>query len=285
MKIIIANRSGFCSGVERAVGMLYDALSEDKKVYMLGELIHNRRVIDEFKEMGVEVVSSIPKDKDAFLVTRSHGISPKIIEEVKGQGLYLLDTTCPFVKRVQELARFILKNGYELILVGDRGHAEIEAVLSRLSDLSMVKVISSPKELKDFKPSTKKIGIVSQTTQSLDFFSQVVGALSRHTQEMVVYNTICEETLARQKEVEELSEKADVVIIIGGRNSANTNRLYNIAKKRCPRTIFIEDKKELSKDLFRSNDTILLVSGASTPYKFVEEVRDLLLEWDKEKDR
>ncbi len=285
MKIVIASRSGFCSGVERAVEMLYDALSKDKKVYMLGELIHNRRVINEFKEMGVEVVSSIPKDKDVFLITRSHGISPKIIEEVREQGLYLVDTTCPFVKRVQELAKFILKNGYELILVGDKGHAEIEAVLSRLSDLSMVKVIGSSEELKNFKPSTKKIGIVSQTTQSLDFFSQVVGTLSKHTQEMIVYNTICEETLARQKEVEELSGEVDVVVVIGGKNSANTNRLYNIAKKNCSRTLFIENKEELSKDLFKNNDTVLLVSGASTPYKFVEEVRDLLLEWNGEENK
>ncbi len=283
MKIIIASRSGFCSGVERAVEMVHDVLSKNQKVYMLGELIHNRRVIDNFQKMGVKVVKDIPKEKGAFLITRSHGISPEIVMRAKNHGLHLVDTTCPFVKRVQELAKFILKSGYELILVGDRGHAEIEAVLSRLSDHTMVKVISSLEELEDFTPSLKKVGIVSQTTQSLDFFSQVVAKVSQDAKEMIVYNTICEETLSRQKEVEELSGKVDVVIVIGGRNSANTNRLYNIAKKNCSRTLFIENKEELSKDFFKEDDTILLVSGASTPYEFVEEVKDLLLQWDKDR--
>jgi len=282
MKIIVATRAGFCSGVKRAVDMVYEVLSKGKDVYMLGELIHNRRVVDSFQRLGVQIVKEIPKDAPgAFLVTRSHGISPEIIDKAKKYKLHLVDTTCPFVKRVQELAKFILSNGYELVLVGDRGHAEIEAVLSRLPQSSLVSVISTSSNLEEFLPSTKRVGIVSQTTQSLEFFSQVVGKISRYVQEMLVYNTICEETLSRQKEVEELSQEVDVVIVIGGRNSANTNRLYRIAKKHCLRTIFIERKEELSKEDFKREDTILLVSGASTPYEFVEEIRELLLSWDR----
>ncbi len=283
MKIIIASRAGFCSGVERAVNMVYEAVKKGRPVYMLGELIHNRRVVDSFRDLGVKIVNEIPRNTPgAFLVTRSHGIPPKVEEEAKKYGLYLIDTTCPFVKKVQELAKRILTGGYELILVGDKGHAEIEAVLSRIDDLSSVRVISSPSDLEAFRPSSKKIGVVSQTTQSLEFFSQVVGKLSKYAQEMLVYNTICEETLSRQQEVRELSRKVDVVVVIGGKNSANTNRLYNIAKKQCPRTFFIEGKDELRRSDFERDDRVLLVSGASTPYKFVEEIKELLFRWDKE---
>ena len=283
MKIIVATRAGFCSGVKRAIDMTNEALLRKDKVYMLGELIHNKRVVDKFRSLGVKIVKEIPKDAPgAPLITRSHGISPDVIKKAREYGLHLIDTTCPFVKKVQELARYILANGYELILVGDRGHAEIDAVLARLTDLSMVSVISSSSDLLGFIPKTKRVGIVSQTTQSLEFFSQVVGKISKYTQEMLVYNTICEETILRQREVDELSRRADVVVVIGGRNSANTNRLYDIAKKNCPRTIFIERKEELSHNDFKRNDTVLLVSGASTPYEFVEEVKELLLLWDKE---
>ncbi len=283
MKIIVATRAGFCSGVKRAIDMTNETLSQKGKIYMLGELIHNKRVVDKFRSLGVEIVKEIPKDTPgAFLITRSHGISPDVIKEVREYGLHLIDTTCPFVKKVQELARYILANGYELILVGDRGHAEIDAVLARLTDLSMVSVISTPSDLLGFAPNTKRVGMVSQTTQSLEFFSQVVGEISKYTQEMLVYNTICEETILRQREVDELSRRADVVVVIGGRNSANTNRLYRIAKKNCSRTIFVEKKEELSREDFKKDDTVLLVSGASTPYEFVEEVKELLLLWDKE---
>ncbi len=283
MKIIVATRAGFCSGVKRAIDMTNEALSQKSKIYMLGELIHNKRVVDKFRSLGVEIIKEIPKDAPGtFLITRSHGISPDIIKRAREYGLHLIDTTCPFVKKVQELARYILANGYELILVGDRGHAEIDAVLARLADLSMVSVISNPSNLLGYVPKTKRVGIVSQTTQSLEFFSQVVGEISKYTQEMLVYNTICEETILRQREVDELSRRADVVVVIGGRNSANTNRLYRIAKKNCPRTIFIEKKEELSREDFKKDDTVLLVSGASTPYEFVEEVKELLLLWNKE---
>ncbi len=283
MKIIIASRSGFCSGVERAVNMVYDLIPQKKDIYMLGELIHNRRVVESFRKSGIKIVKEIPKDAEgAYLITRSHGISPEIIIKAKKYGLNLVDTTCPFVKKVQELAKYILSAGYELVLVGDRGHAEIDAVLSRLPDLSLVHVISNKEDLDKFLPGTKRVGIVSQTTQSLEFFSQVVAKISKFTQEMIVYNTICEETLSRQREIDNLSKKVDVVIVIGGRNSANTNRLYNIAKKNCSRTFFVEDKDELKRENFKPTDTILLVSGASTPFRFVEEVKKLLESWDKE---
>lgn len=284
MKIIIASRIGFCSGVERAVNMAKTVISSGKKVYMLGELIHNKRVISSFRKFGVDIRKDIPKDSpSAYLITRSHGISPKVFEEAKKYNLNIIDTTCPFVRRVQEIAKGLLKNGYELILVGDKGHAEINAVISRIPQNALVSVISNEEDLKDFRPHKNRVGIVSQTTQSLDFFSKVVGDISKYTYELLVYNTICEETVARQNEVDSLSKGVDVVIVIGDRNSANTNRLFQIAMKNCPRTIFIEKPQELKKEYFKTDDVVLLVSGASTPYEFVKEVEIFLknLKWEE----
>jgi len=284
MKIIVASRIGFCSGVERAVNMAKTVISSGKKVYMLGELIHNKRVISSFRKFGVDIRKDIPKDSpSAYLITRSHGISPKVFEEAKKYNLNIIDTTCPFVRRVQEIAKGLLKNGYELILVGDKGHAEINAVISRIPQNALVSVISNEEDLKDFRPHKNRVGIVSQTTQSLDFFSKVVGDISKYAYELLVYNTICEETVARQNDVDSLSKGVDVVIVIGDRNSANTNRLFQIAMENCPRTIFIEKPQELKKEYFKADDVVLLVSGASTPYEFVKEVEIFLknLKWEE----
>ena len=251
--------------------------NSDKNVYVLGELIHNAHVINELTDMGIKTVFNLPKNNCGYCVIRSHGVSPEIIEEIKSKGYEILDMTCPDVKKVQQKAVELVKSDYLLLILGKESHPEVEAIKANALQFSdKVIVINNEEDLQnkiEKIKENKKIGIVVQTTQKIDFLKNIVIQLLSIVSELKVFNTICPSTAKRQKEAIEIAKESDLMIVIGGKNSANTTHLAEILKEITP-TIHIEDAGEL-----KNYDRILLKSvnigvtaGASTPKKIIDDV-------------
>lgn len=269
---------GFCFGVKKSIELADDTVIKEKgEVYMLGPIIHNPQVIDNYKKKGVIVVESlseIPKGKT--VITRAHGISPEISKQAKNKKLSVVDTTCPYVKKLQEIASFLNKNEYYLIIYGDKRHPEILTVLEIVNNDALV--IDRIDEINKISRK-KRIGFISQTTKNIYNFKKLSYALIEKTEELRIFNTICNSTIKRQEGAFELSKKVDVVIVIGGRKSANTSRLAEICKNQGVKTHHIETKKELKNEWFKNNYKIGISSGASTPDYLTNEVIEQLKKW------
>ncbi len=271
--IRIASEAGACYGVERALEMVRKAAEESQvPVHTLGPLIHNPRVVADLEARGVTVVSSPEESAGDTLLLRTHGVTP--IEEARARELCheVLDATCPFVKKVHLAARRLYEDGYQVVVVGEAGHPEVEATLPHAPGAV---VIGSADEAEAL-PEAKKIGVVVQTTQSRANLAEVVGALLGRAEEVRVVNTICDATSGHQGACAELAREADAMVVIGGRISANTKRLAEISASICPNTHHIEGADELRAEWFRGCETIGITAGASTPASQIEAVRSAI---------
>ena len=276
--IKLAKSAGFCYGVNRAVKSAVELKqNSNRNVYVLGELIHNAHVIKELSDMGIKTVSELPENDCGYCVIRSHGIAPETIDEIKNKGYEILDMTCPDVKKVQQKAIELVKNDYLLLILGKESHPEVEAIKANaLKYSNNVFIINDENDLQNKLEKIKekeKIGIVIQTTQKIDFLKNIVIELLPITKELKVFNTICPSTAKRQKEAVKIAKESDLMIVIGGKNSANTTHLAEILKEITP-TIHIEDSKELStyKNLIERSMNIGVTAGASTPKKIIDDV-------------
>ena len=247
------------------------------EVFVLGELIHNAHVIGELTKMGIHTISELPKGENGYCVIRSHGVAPEIIEDIKNKGLKILDMTCPDVKKVQQKAIELVKEDYLLLILGKESHPEVEAIKANAIQFSdKVFVINDTNDLQnkiDTIKENKKIGIVIQTTQKIDFLKNIVAELLPFVNELRVFNTICPSTAKRQKEAIEIAKESDLMIVIGGRNSANTTHLAEILKDITP-TIHIENSTEIEKynELIEKSINIGVTAGASTPKNIIDDV-------------
>ena len=275
-KIILAPHAGFCFGVERAIELAEKAseyTKEGKKVFTYGPLIHNPQEIDRLKTLGVNVLNSEKElDNNTVLILRSHGIPPQKERELKSKGVEIIDATCPYVKAVHEAVQKLVEEGYFVVLVGEKNHPEVIGTWGYLIDSKGEGIIVET--LGDLKPAfnKQKVGVIAQTTQNEQFFKEVVGELAVWVNELKVINTICNATSVRQEEVRELAPKVDVMIIIGGKNSGNTTRLYRIAKSLNPNSHHIETEEELKEEWFEKAKTVGVSAGASTPKWIIERV-------------
>ncbi|MEO0184636.1 MAG: 4-hydroxy-3-methylbut-2-enyl diphosphate reductase, partial [candidate division WOR-3 bacterium] len=225
MKIYCAKHSGFCFGVKRAIKMSMDAAQKRHFVYSLGPLIHNRDFVKNLEQKGIRIIESIEdmNDKKSTVIIRSHGIRPSLLKTLKNRGVNIIDATCPKVRRAQRYVERLVKEGYFVIIVGEKDHPEVKGLLGYAGKNSAI--YSDSLDMK-----YKKIGVVPQTTLDLEhFYSAVKDLLSKIT-EMKIYNTICDETILRINEALSIAQKVDLMIVIGGKNSANTTRLYQICK-------------------------------------------------------
>jgi len=271
IRVTVARGSGLCFGVKRAISLAQRALEElPGPFYTLGELIHNPQVVRDLERKGLGVAAAISGIDKGTVVIRCHGVSPGIIEEAKKKKVRLVDATCPFVKKAQLLASFLSKAGYPVVVVGDRGHPEVEAIAG---GSRKVKIVGTEEEALRLK-KVKKLGVVAQTTQSFETLSKVVNALMTRAQELYVCNTTCETTSRRQAEARKLAEKVDVMVVVGGRNSANTARLFDICRKRVRRTHWVETADEVKSSWFRGAVHVGVTGGASTPDRVIREVAD-----------
>jgi 4-hydroxy-3-methylbut-2-enyl diphosphate reductase len=242
----------------------------ERPIYTLGELIHNPQVVGELQSKGVRVARRVSDVARGTLVVRCHGASPAVLAEAERKGLKVVDATCPFVKKAQEIARLLSREGYGVVILGDRGHPEVEAMSAGLPAVSVVGSEAQARGLR----RARKLGVVAQTTQSFETFSRVVCLLVGRTQELRAYNTICETTSSRQREALRLAGEVDVMVVVGGRNSANTARLYEICKSRVGRTHRVESAAELKRSWFRNAVHAGVTGGASTPDWLVRQVAD-----------
>ena len=269
-RIQIASEAGACYGVERALKMVEEAAeSSEVPVHTLGPLIHNPRVVGSLAEKGMTVVSSPEEAAGHTLLLRTHGVTPD--EESRARGLCheVLDATCPFVKKVHLAAARLAREGYQVVVEGEKGHPEVEATLPHAPGAVVVGNADEAAGL----PAAKKIGVVVQTTQSRTNLEAVVAALLGRAEELRVVNTICDATSGHQGACAELAEKADVMVVVGGRISANTKRLAEIAAGLCPRTHHIEGADELEASWFEGAELIGVTAGASTPAAHIEAVQ------------
>ncbi len=274
MEVMLAKTAGFCFGVKRAVDMVYDQSEKDKKVYTYGPIIHNDEVVRELKEKGVEIINSeeeLSKLTHGTVVIRSHGVEKRIYDLCEKNGLEIVDATCPFVKKIHKIVEENSNAGKHIVIIGSAHHPEVLGIMGWVN--SKVTVIENEKEAKEFSiNSEKSVCIVSQTTFNYTKFKDLVEIISQKGYDIIVLNTICSATEERQREAFDLANTADAMIVIGGRNSSNTQKLYGICKNECEKTFYIQTLDDLDLNEFKSTSSLGITAGASTPSNIIKEV-------------
>lgn len=259
METVRNKHAGFCFGVKRAVDRVMKEIGREKgTVHTLGPIIHNPQIVDMLRQKGISPIEDVRSVHEGTVVLRTHGVKKDEEEYIREKGLASIDVTCPFVKRVRKYAMYLKKHGYQVVIIGDKNHPEVKSVLSYLDNDGIV--LQEPCSIE-----ARKIGVVSQTTLDRDTFTGVVTGLLDGAEEIRVYDTICRSTQVRQKEAAELAGLVDVMLIIGGKNSSNTTKLYNIAKKVQPKTYHIETDKDIQPEWFKGARRVGLTGGSSTP--------------------
>jgi (E)-4-hydroxy-3-methyl-but-2-enyl pyrophosphate reductase len=275
LRVAVSEGVGFCSGVKRAIKMAVDsAARSDSPVYSLGPLIHNPQVVDRLKREGVRPLSRLRNGRGAVVI-RSHGISPREVASVRKRGYDVIDATCPFVRKAQENARRISDGGYRLVVVGERKHPEVKGILGQVDSRAVV--VENLKQAKALKFG-QRVGIIAQTTVPIDMFTSIVCEIAGKAREILVINTICSETARRQDNARALAATVDAVVVVGGRNSANTSRLATLCRSMCPKTHHVETAEEIMPRWFRAGATVGVVAGASTPKWLVDDIVEKLEE-------
>ena len=276
MKVVVAEDTGFCYGVKRAIDIVTERLKEKGKVYSLGPLIHNQIVIGKLEKKGLRIVDN-PSQIRGDLIIRSHGLHPDLIEDVKKRNLRIIDATCPFVKMVQRRVRYLITNGYEVIIVGDPNHPEVRTLAGFARDEAIIVNNSLKFKVQSLKLGTKKVGVVSQTTINSKDYQKTVAQLYKKIkpEEFLIFDTVCQITEKRQKEVSVLSRKVDAFLVLGGKESSNTRTLYEMCRKKGP-AFLIEASSQVKKGWFMGVKTVGILSGTSTPDWVIKEAIDTL---------
>jgi len=273
MNVRLASEVGFCFGVKRAINMTRQALAEEDDVFILGDLIHNRAVTGELEARGLQKVDDISDRNSGTMVVRAHGLPEAQLQAAHDAGLKIVDATCPIVQQAQNAARELEKRGCQVIIIGDRNHADIKGVLGALSHPALV--VDSVEELRAAKLDKRllrKVGVIFQTTHSFELCQQIVTELIGMAKEVQVINTICRPVRNRQLSAVDLAQEVDVMVIVGSRSSANTRELKHLCATYNERTIHVENADELDMSLFDGVEEIGVASGLSTPPHLVEEV-------------
>ncbi len=269
MKVFLADKAGFCFGVKRAIGTAFKA-ADAGNVYCLGPLIHNPQEVERLRQAGVKTVADLTSLKPGdSIIIRSHGVPPRVLAQAREKGLQIIDLTCPFVGKAQRDAEALYKEGYQVVVVGEKKHPEVQSILGYAGDNAVV--VETTEEV-DGLTLQNRVGIVAQTTQSYGNFSEIVLRLLRLSKELKVFNTICNSTKERQDAARLLANQVDVMLVVGGRNSANTSRLVSVCKKEGKPTYHIEVADEIQPAWLEGATTVGVTAGASTPDWVVEGV-------------
>ena len=268
MEVILAEHLGFCYGVKRAIEIARQNASPDGMSSTLGPIIHNPQMVERLKNEGVGTVSSLDEMEDGLVIIRSHGVGPKVYEEAESRGLELVDATCPHVKKAQLSAKLLSEEGYTVVIVGEKDHPEVKSIFEWTARDAYI--IETEAEANDL-PRIGKLGIVSQTTFSGDRFRSIVSCLLEKSREIKILRTICTATDLRQASALELAKNVDVMIVVGGKNSANTSRLAQLCATKC-KTYHIETVAELQDEWLDHVNKIGITAGASTPDWIIKEV-------------
>lgn len=280
IRVLTAKRAGFCFGVKRAVDMAFAAADTNKSVHTLGPIIHNPQVISRLKSVGVKPIESIHTRGIKTLIIRTHGIPKEQSEEVAKKNYTVVDATCPFVKKAQQYAKLLKDRGYQVVIIGDAEHPEVQGLMSYAGDGAIVLGKDQVKTGPSAWPKLKsKVGVVVQTTQPVSVLEKFVHDTVAHAKELKVFNTICNSTALRLKETQQMARKVDVMIVVGGRNSANTTQLADFCRSMQVPTYHIETADEIKPAWFSAANCVGVTAGASTPDWIIAEaerkVRDI----------
>jgi 4-hydroxy-3-methylbut-2-enyl diphosphate reductase len=268
MQIKLANSYGFCFGVKRAI----EIAEKSSGAVTYGALIHNPLEIERLKnDYNVGYIDSLDKIDTDKIIIRTHGITKGDKEKLESQGKELIDATCPFVTKPQEIVKEMSENGYDVVIFGDVNHPEVKGVKSYSENQDRTFVVLDVNELKDIRLK-EKIAVVAQTTRKISEFLKIVNFLVENHKEVRVFNTICNATFENQDAVKELSKEADIMIIIGGKNSSNTKQLYLISKENCNDSYLIENADELKSEWFKNKNLCGVSAGASTPEWLIQNI-------------
>lgn len=278
MEVTLAKTAGFCFGVKRAVQMVYDEI-EHGNVFTYGPIIHNEEVVRDLERRGVSVIDRLddPRLKPGVsVVVRSHGISRAEYEALEGTGVRIVDATCPFVKKIHKIVREQGQEGRSIVIIGNDHHPEVEAIKGWCT--SPVTVIESIDEADKFSASQcENLCIVSQTTFNYNKFKDLVEIISKKGYDIRCLNTICNATEERQTEARRIAAEADAMIVIGGRHSSNTQKLFEICRNECENTYYIQTLDDLDLTKVKSMGNVGITAGASTPNNIIEEVHKACL--------
>ena len=268
MKIEVAEHCGFCFGVKNAVKLAHEALEQHEQVAVLGDLVHNKVVMDELKEKGLVLISSLSDVGNLPLLLRAHGTDVNLMIQAKEMGFNIIDGTCPLVREIHKHARELEEEGRQVVVIGDRDHDEVRGIVSRLTDPC---VLASPDDISDCKLNQRS-GVVIQSTQRIENVQKILPLLLTKSRDCRIINTICEPTRRNQSEIVELSQNNDCVLVIGDPASANSNRLYDVAKELNKNAYMVADKSDIDMTWFAGCSSLGVTAGASTPEYLIDEI-------------
>ena len=277
MEVNVAKTAGFCFVVKRAVDQVYEQTEKEngKKIYTYGPIIHNEEVVKDLRSRGVEVIHSeeeLAALTEGIVIIRSHGVPKRIYDLLEERKLQYVDATCPFVKKIHNIVKKASEEGSHVIIIGNPEHPEVQGIMGW--SLLPVTVIQDAEEAEQLSlPEEQKICIVSQTTFNYNKFKDLVEIISKKRYDISVLNTICNATKERQTEAKSIAKGVDAMIVIGDKHSSNTQKLFEICKKACNNTYYIQTLDDLDMNQLRSVETVGITAGASTPNKIIEEVQ------------
>ena len=286
MKVKVAETAGFCFGVKRAVNKVYELIdTEQKPIFTLGPIIHNEGVVADLEARGVHVIAEADLDspddtlQNGTVVIRSHGVGKPIYDKLKEKNISYVDVTCPFVLKIHRIVEKESLAGNHIIIIGDKDHPEVQGICGWCQ--GPYTVIRNKEEAEAFvPPQGKKISIVSQTTFNYNKFKDLVEILCKQRYDnnvlniLNILNTICNATEERQREAKNIAGEVDTMLVVGGRHSSNTQKLFEICKKECGNTYYIQTPVDLDSEMFQCSSYVGITAGASTPNKIIEEVQE-----------
>ncbi len=275
MIITVAKSAGFCFGVKRAIKMALNAAAKDKQVEMLGEIVHNEDVVRNIEEAGIKKISSLVSGKNKILLIRAHGEGKSTIENAKKIGYTIVDATCPMVKEIQKIAEDLEQNGYDIMIIGDKEHDEVQGIVGNIHRQAIV--IDSVEQIPhEAVKKIKKAAVIVQSTQTIENVDKILNVLKNSIRNLSYFNTICKPTRSKQKEIKVLPLKNDVVLIIGSKTSANTRSLYEISKSLNDRSYWIQSENDIRQGWFEKARNVGITAGASTPEHTIDSVVEYL---------
>jgi 4-hydroxy-3-methylbut-2-enyl diphosphate reductase len=278
VEVIVADNAGFCFGVKRAIKMANDAIDAAvAPVKALGPLIHNPQVVGSFQRRGLQVVADLDEvSPESTVIIRSHGVGPEIKDSAAQKGLKVVDTTCPFVTKAQQYARKLLDENYRVVMIGDKNHPEVMGVVAHAENKAIVIDTVAEAEALKFIP---RMGVIFQTTHSINHVQEIVGALLKRGKEVRVFNTLCGATTSMQKTAVELAPDVEAMVIVGGRQSANTAQLAEVCRRVNPKVYQVESADEVQEEWFQGLRRVGVSAGASTPDDVIAEVVDRITQF------
>jgi len=271
MRINLAKSAGFCFGVKRALDVASKTIGSQPEVYMLGDIVHNEEVIKEIGKSGIKRLKKLGKGKNKTLLLCAHGTARNVIARARHLGYRIVDATCPMVKEIHKIAKDMQENGYKIIIIGDKKHDEVHGIIGQLKSRAMV--IDSLQDIPwGAIKKIKKAAVVVQSTQNIENTLKIVAALKPCIKELKFFNTICRPTMIKQQEIKKMPPDNDLVIVIGSKTSANTKRLYEIAKSLNKKSYWIQSKEEIRPEWFKGIKKVGITAGASTPNATIKEI-------------